>query len=197
MNTGILKRSFFSFCIIGLLLSNPQVSESLDRTSEGNTFITMIESNNAKTRIDAAKQITRSGLTDPELFNRIQEKLLKEFTLNPGNSTHIDEMAWMCKALASSGNDQYIETLRKISQTAASEKLKRYARQSIEQIAVHADRNRLIADEKNLDDSLSPQVNQYINMLRSDDPVLKRDAAKFIYRNHFTEEKLFDVISDE
>jgi len=191
----MLKQTFFFLGIMGILLSGLPV-EASDRMAEVNKFTTMLESDSLKTRIDAAKRITRSGLTDPGLFNMIQEKLLTG-SAHIGNSKHVDEMSWMCKALASSGNMEYLETLTNIGTTSTSEKLKRYAKQSAEQLSVHAERNRLLADETNMDTSLSPEVNRYIIMLKSNDPVLKRDAAKSIYRSHFTEEKLYDVVSDE
>ncbi len=197
MKTTMLKQTIFFLGIMGILLSGLPAAWASDRTAEVNTFITMLESDSLKTRIDAAKQITRSGLTDPGLFNMIQEKLLTESTQNLGNSKHVDEMSWMCKALASSGNMEYLETLTNIGTTSPSKKLKRYAKQSAEQLSVHAERNRLLADETNMDPSLSPEVNRYIIMLKSNDPVLKRDASKSIYRSHFTEEKLYDVVSDE
>jgi hypothetical protein len=197
MKTNTLKQIVFFLCIMGILFSSLSVSAATDRSSEISSFLTMLESSSVKTRIDAAKQITRSGLTDPELFNRIEEKLLTGYTQNPNNSKHVDEMSWLCKSLASSGNMEYLEILTNIGKTSTSEKLKRYAKQSASQLAVHAERNRLLADTTNMDASLSPEVNRYITMLRSNDPVLKRDAAKSIHRNHFTEEKLYDVVSDE
>nr|MDA3791873.1 hypothetical protein [Desulfobacula sp.] len=141
--------------------------------------------------------ITRSGITDPRLYDVINDKLLNEYNSKGLNSDHIDEMSWMCKALAASGSENYAPTLEKIIQTATSDKLKKYAKQSLSLISEYAEKNKLINDTTNSDPSLSPEINKYINMLRSDNFALKRDAAKSICRNHFSEKKLFDVVNDE
>jgi len=126
----MLKQTFFFLGIMGIFLSGLPAAAASDRMAEVNKFTTMLESDSLKTRIDAAKQITRSGLTDPGLFNIIQEKLLTG-SAHLSNSKHVDEMSWMCKALASSGNMEYLETLTNIGATSTSEKLKHYARKSL------------------------------------------------------------------
>src|SRR3989304_4624841 len=74
-----------------------------DRLEEVDEFITMLKSDNMEQRTNAAKRIARSGLTDPRLFDLIRDNLLNEYQLDTNNPKHIDEMSWLCKALASSG----------------------------------------------------------------------------------------------
>ncbi len=194
-NTQTILLFVFSLMII-FTNSFPALANS-DRTAEVDKYIKMLGSASLKTRIDAAKFITRSGITDPRLFNIINEKLLHGYNINSLDRNHIDEMSWMCKALAASGSDNYAPTLEKIIQTATSDKLKRYAKQSLSLISEYAERNKLMADTTTIDPGLSPEINKYINMLRSDNFALKRDAAKSVYRGHFSEKKLFDVLSGE
>jgi len=130
-----------------------------DRSAETGQFIKMLSSSSVKTRIDTAKRITRSGLTDPELFNIINENLLSGYNTNILNRNHIDEMSWLCKALASSGSQDYAPTLEKIVQTATSQKLKKYAKQSLSLLSEYAQRNILMNDSSNIDSNLSPEVN--------------------------------------
>lgn len=186
----------FTFCLMIIFLNIP-VLASAGTSAEVDKYIEMLGSASLKTRIDAAKFITRSGIIDPKLYNIINEKLLNEYNSKGLNGDHIDEMSWMCKALAASGSADYAPTLEIIIQTASSNKLKKYAKQSLSLISEHAERNRLLSDTTNFDPSLSPEINKYIKMLRSDNITLKRDAAKSIYRNHFSEKTLFDVLSDE
>lgn len=186
-----------SFSMIIGVCSIPSVIAGYDRSNEVNQYMAMLESTSLTTRIDAAKQISRSGLTDLKLFNYIKDELLRKYALNPNNADHIDEMAWLCKALAASGNSEYIPVLKTVVSTTTSDKLKRYAKQSIDLVSVYAVRSQTMANENQLYPNFSPEMNRYINMLRSDDFGMKREAAKTIYRNHYTEEKLFDVIRDE
>ncbi len=187
----------FSVILMIIFTNNISALANSERTVEADKYIKMIESTSLKTRIDAAKLITRSGLTDPRLFSIINENLLSSYNTNSLDRDHIDEMSWMCKALASSGSEDYSSTLEKIIQTATSQKLKKYAKQSLALLSEYAQRNKLLNDTTNIDPNLSSEVNKYINMLKSNSITLKRDAAKSIYRGKFSEKPLFDALSDQ
>jgi hypothetical protein len=191
-----MKKLFFASLVMFLFLNAAPLSAKQDRSEETKKFITMLQSSSQKQRVEAAKRITRSGLSDPRLFNLINKKVLDNYNLHPRNQDHIDEMAWMCKALASSGSSEYKSTLKRIIQTASSTKLKRYAEQSLKSINEYAQRNRLMKRINTSDPSLSPEVNRYIGMLKSKDPKLKKDAAKSIFRGRYTESKLFNVVNE-
>src|SRR3972149_1966688 len=167
-----------------------------DRSAEIEEFITMLKSNNMEQRINASKRITRSGLTDPKLFDLIRDNLVNGYQSDPNNPKHIDEIAWLCKALASSGRPEYKEALKKVADTTGDAKLERYARQGMDLIDEFAERNKIISDTKNTVPGQSPEVTRLINMLKSDNLALKRDAAKEIYRAHFTEHNLFEVVNE-
>ena len=64
------------------------------------------------------------------IFIEIERQLLDGFNDNSGEK-YIDLMAWFCKALASSGNDKYLETVQKVANHADDPKLQRYAQQSV------------------------------------------------------------------
>lgn len=191
-----LNLIFAFFVMIVFLNANP-TSANQNRSVEVDKFITMLESSLQNQRINAAKLITRSGLSEPRLFSVIDKKLLNEYDLYAQNPEHIDEMSWMCKALASSGTSEYNTTLKKISQTASSKKLRRYATQSLNMVNEYTERNRILQDTSNSDPNLSPQINKYIRMLKSNKLRLKKDAAKSLYRGKYTEPALFDVVKDE
>lgn len=187
----------FTVCLLVTFSSSLQVQANQDKSAEVDKYITMLNSASLKTRVDAAKYITRSGLTDSRLFNFVEEKLLSGYNIDTMNSDHIDEMSWMCKALASSGSTNYTPTLEKIIETTKSSKLKKYAQQSLSLLPEYAKKNQMMNDKTNHDPNLSPEVNKYINMLQSDIITLKRDAAKAIYRGDFAEKPLFDTVRDE
>ncbi len=192
-----MKKLLFAFLVVFIALNAAPVSAGQGHSGEIKRYITMLESSSQKQRVDAAKMITRSGLSAPGLFNPINNRLVIEYNLYPRNQDHIDEMAWMCKALASSGSPEYKPTLEKIIQSASSPKLKHYAEQSLNMVDEYAERNRIMSDSSGLDPSLSPEINKYMGMLRSGNDRLKKDAAKSIFRGNHTEEKLFDVVHEE
>ncbi|MEA2059522.1 MAG: hypothetical protein U9P10_03155 [Thermodesulfobacteriota bacterium] len=170
---------------------------SAGQAEDAKRYMEMLKSERIKTRIDSAKYITRSGLIDPLLFETIKNKLLTGYIHNQTNPKHMDEMAWYCKALASSGNMAYSDTLREVARTTANEKLKRHCLNSIDQISVHAKRNKIIKAGFAKDNSLSSEENKMIAMFRSKDPLMMRDAAKITSRNPFPGEAVTDVISEE
>lgn len=195
MKNIILNCFLFAICLAIILSTNYPALANSDRSAETDKYIEMIGSASFKTRVDAAKLITRSGNTDPRLYSFINEKLLNEYNINSTNPDHVDEMSWMCKALAASGSANYAPTLEKIIQTASSDKLQRYAKQSLDLIPENAKKNKSMNNTENIDPNLSPEINKYINMLQSDNAELKRDAAKSIHRGHFSEKALFDVLN--
>jgi len=106
---------------------------------------------------------------------------------------HTDEMSWMCKALAASGDPQYKGLLSEVANNAPSSKLQRYARQSLDLFEQYVKRNQILNAKANWDDQLSAEENRLVSMLRSDDIGLKRDAAKSIVRSFGMNAKVFDA----
>ena len=167
------------------------------RTAEADKYIEMLNSDSYKIRLDAAKFVTRSGLTDPRLFKLISSRLMDEYKDHGTDRHHIDEMSWLCKALAASGSQTYADTFQEIIENTTSLKLKKYAKQGLELLSEYAERNKLMNDMSTAIPDLSDEENRYINMLRSDNITLKKDTAKSIYRGNFTAKSLYDALNDE
>ncbi len=190
-----------------------------DRSEEINKYLTMLQSKSITQRVTAAKLITRSGLSDKTLFDFINKDLLNRYQPNvpdkpvsydmeeddewmvsgqsDADKLHIDEMAWLCKALASSGLPEYKETLEIIVYTTTNQKLKQYARQSIRLVDEYTERNAIMANGNNSIQGLSPAKTRLINMLKSDNYSLKRDAAKMLIRSGESDEVLYGVVNEE
>lgn len=117
--------------------------------------------------------------------------------LQSSGSDHVDYMAWLCKALASSGIQKYKPTLVKIAETAKDSKLERYARQSLENFEQYAEINKIVADEGNASSGRDPEVTKIINMLTSNMMKLKRDAAKMVTRKDYSDPVIYEIINDE
>ncbi|MBE9504603.1 MAG: hypothetical protein IME96_10550 [Proteobacteria bacterium] len=190
-----------------------------DRSEEINKYLTLLQSKSITQRVTVAKLITRSGLSDKALFDYINKDLLNRYQQNvpdkpvkydmdeddewmvsgqsDADKLHIDEMAWLCKALASSGLSEYKGTLEEVAYTTASPKLKQYAKQSIRLVDEYAERNAIMAKGNNSIQGLSPAKTRLINMLKSDNYSLKRDAAKMLIRSGESDEVLYEVVNEE
>jgi hypothetical protein len=187
----MLQRVFVLMVFFVLMLPGFGFSQP-DRTEEISRLMLDLESASQVQRVDAAKIISRSGLQDQALYEKIAA-LLKTGYAEPYDKDQIDEMSWLCKALAASGDSQYRQLLDQIAATAPSSKLQRYAKQSAELIETYAQRSRIMNATEGWDAELSAEENRVVGMLKSNDIGLKRDAAKIIYRNKNNKEKVYDA----
>ena len=166
-----------------------------DRSAEVDSLLTRLASSSSVERINAAKIITRAGLSDQRLFTKVAALLKTGYTAGT-DADHIDEMAWLCKALAASGNTEYRPLLEEVAANAPSDKLKRYAEQSNGLIEDYAKRRQVLNDTESWDKSLSAEENRLLNMLGSDDLKLRRDAAKMLVRRGRADPKVFDAAAN-
>lgn len=177
--------------IWGLLLPVCGLAQP-DRSEEIRQLVAGIESTSWARRVDTAKIISRSGIQDQVLYQKVADLLRTGYT-REHEKNHTDEMAWMCKALAASGDPAYRELLDEIALNAPSKKLRKYAEQSSQLIDRHARRNQILSPTDEWDDDLSTTENKLISMLKSDDIDLRRDAAKTISRTYTVHKKVFSV----
>ncbi len=174
---------------LGLLLPVNGFAQA-DRSGEVQNLIAGLESASQVQRVNAAKVISRSGLQDHAMYRMIAD-LLKAGYSAKYEKKHADEMSWLCKALAASGDQQYRELLDEIAAKAPSIKLKKYAKQSAGLIDHYAKQNQILNSTETFDDELSAEDNRLVSMFNSDDVGLKRDAAKIALRNFANDEKVY------
>lgn len=167
-----------------------------DRAAEVDRFLEDLGSPSPVRRIEAAKRVTQSGLTDRRLFDRVDGELREGYLRARGNDLLVDEMSWFCKALASSGVADYKPTLVEVAERAPDPKLRRYAEQSLALVEAYARRNRVMAEGTAAHADLSPEVGRLIGMLGSGDPALQRDAAKTVTRAGYGEPPLYAAVAE-
>ena len=195
-NCSILKLGYIFMFMTMLMVINSAVFAQADHSEDVSKFLSMLDSESIKTRIDALKYITNSHLTDPKLFNVIEKRLLEEYQLNTNNMEHIDEMAWLCKALASSGNEEYSKTLQKVTDTTSVQKLKKYAKQSMDLIKEYAKKNKMLAESEYTNNGISPKAAKYMTMLKSGEISMIKDAAKELSRSKIDDQRVYDTASE-
>jgi hypothetical protein len=77
-----LVKNFITICLVNILLAAlvviapAEINASADRSKEVERYIAIFSSGTHSRQITAAKEITRSGLSDPKLFDLLNEKLL-------------------------------------------------------------------------------------------------------------------------
>lgn len=100
-------------------------------TAEERRFAGMLEAGSAVDIRNAAKNIYYRYPTSRYLARVAEQSLLQNYRLQAGDNMHVDAMAWLCKALARSGDSRFVATLQAVADKAPSRKLRKYARQSL------------------------------------------------------------------
>lgn len=186
-----------SLVIVGLFFSGVCVAFAQpDRSGEIASLLEGLNSSSRSQRINTAKIITRSGIVDAELYEKVAG-LLRAHYAESIDSTHVDEMSWLCKALGASGDSQYRGLLKEISVKALDPKLQHYAQQSLSLMEEYARRSQVLNATDAWDPELSDEENRQINMLRSDSMSLKRDAAKMAVRGIKVNQKIYGAVAEQ
>ena len=178
------------FLLAGFGFAGTKSPEEVEKLKEALT------SGSGGQRIQIAKIITEAGIEDQELYEKIAA-LLRDGYADWIGSDHVDEMSWLCKALAASGDPKYKVLLQEIAEKAPSFKLQHYAEESKDLIEEYADRMRIMNSTETWDDDLNHEENRLVNMLKSDKIQLKKDAAKTIVRSIMVHKKIFGVVEAE
>lgn len=97
-------------------------------------LLDMLSSNNPDEQREAAKLITRSGISDHVVLDAVEKALLRGYRVEGDNRDHIDAMAWLCKALGASRSAKYKSTLSAVASDAPHKKLRGYAEKSMNQL---------------------------------------------------------------
>ena len=186
-----MQRIFVVMVFLGAMLFSSAVAQQ-DRSAEINRFMQGLDSSSQVQRVDAAKRISRAGLQDQVLYAKVAG-LLKAGYLQPYEKNHTDEMAWLCKALAASGDSHYRQLLDEVASSSPSPKLQRYAKQSAELLETYAQRSQILNATEGWDAELSGEENRIVTMLQSDDLGLKKDVAKKLTRKGSYNETVYDA----
>jgi TolB-like protein len=113
-------------------VQSPPPKRSRSRLSaQESKYIKMLRSDSLRSKRDAAKRITRAALSNTAVLDVVENELLKGYGFNLSNRSHVDTMAWFCKALGASGVQKYKHSLKKVVSNTSNRKLRGYCRKSL------------------------------------------------------------------
>jgi hypothetical protein len=127
---------------------------------------------------DAADTFGWMGLSDPRLFDIIERRLLEEYQAARNDRQDKNRVARYIRALGFSGQTKYRPTLTKLLPDTIYQ---RFAAAALEDQPLYEKWNPIISNRASFDPKYSDDVNRVMNMLRSDDLMLKRVAAKRVF----------------
>ncbi len=112
-------------------LPQPSTQNRSSLSRQEAKYVKMLRSNSLRSKRDAAKRITRAALSNTAVLDVVENELMKGYGVNLSNRSHVDTMAWLCKALGASGVQKYRYSLKKVVRNTSSRKLRGYCRKSL------------------------------------------------------------------
>lgn len=104
-------------------------------SAEENRLVNMLRSDYFGLKRDAAKTIFRGQYKAKGLYQALNDVLLNQYKrVEFSDNLGIDTLAWMCKALGSSGMPEYKTTLQEIYESTSSVKLKSHVNKAMKQL---------------------------------------------------------------
>lgn len=119
---------YLLLAIFTLLFS--ATSQATDSVSQ--RYIDQLSSGDKVIIKQVAVNIYRTGLNDTEVLDVSAEVLLERYPT--AVDSDIDTLAWLSKALGSSGNPRYHTTLKEVANSNAHGKLRKYAKKALSQV---------------------------------------------------------------
>lgn len=159
-----------------------------------NDFLLGINNDSYDVRTDTYKEIAKNWLNSERLFNQIKS------TLSAKKSILLDkkgkrEVELGLKALASSGNMNYLDYFEELSNESKTEKMREYASKNIEFLKERAATAVYIhrAPPKGID--VDWKERQLYAMVASNDINLQAKAVRLIYKHYPKNAALLEVLS--
>ncbi|MDO6687941.1 MULTISPECIES: hypothetical protein [unclassified Agarivorans] len=146
-------------------------------------FVDRLNSNDAKVRKGAYKDIQKHWLNQPEIFDLIESKLLSAYQSDLSEK-ELSEAKYQMETLARSGLIRYQDTLIKISKEAKQASLKNAATGELDTLTSR--HIRASAIHRPLPNGVELDWNQHqiFNMIRSNDAYLQKRGVKTVYKKY-------------
>mgnify|MGYP001347611590 CR=1 FL=1 len=103
-------------------------------TAEEKRYAGMLDSESSVNIRNAAKNLYYRYSTSSYLASVAEQSLLQNYMQSSRDKMHVDAMAWLCKALARTGDSRFAATLQTVANNAPSGKLRKYAQKGLSQL---------------------------------------------------------------
>lgn len=124
-NTAVLATSFVLAC-------SALQAHAMD--ASGQRYVNQLVQGGPVSIREAAQSIYHSGYRDQETLDVAAEVLLQKYRSASDNTTS-DALAWVCKALASSGNGRYKPVLSEVVANSDNRKLDRHCEKAADSLS--------------------------------------------------------------
>lgn len=169
---------------------------NFDRSAEVAKYLDVVQNGSRLNMTRAAKELYVSGIDDPKLAAAISERLLRDYpTFGKTDRADGQYGAWMVKALASTGIEQYAATIQQLQSKSKVVAVRKECKEELEKIAWHKTKNRIMNSRENHVEGGNARVSQLLNLIKSDDFTYKQFAADRISWEKLLDPRVLDEMS--
>ncbi len=177
---------------IGLVWANLSWAEANHSENELQEFIKIYEDRSTSVPKRIIDKLEFSGISDAKLYDIIEKRLLDEY-----QSGNAEDVSWLAKTLAYSGQEKYKKTLTQVLDTVRNPKVQKHVRKALERLPLYRVWN---VDIKKDTEELSGDVlyrKRTINMVNSGNSHLTMIGAKRIWFHHPTDKLFVSAAKDK
>ena len=164
------------------------------------SYITDLEGAEGESLISVASRITRSGLTDPRLFDKVNDILLDKHRLQMTTAREdeivVHQIVNLLRTLASTGRSEYSSTLRLILGESKNRAVRNRAKHLLSKRMFYQDKNRIMNQLENHKEGQTLHSTRLINLLNNKSLIMNRFAAEEIVREGAAEEAVQELIAE-
>jgi hypothetical protein len=180
---------FFLAFLVSLFLTSQSFAATLE---EDVLSYTRIFSGERGQHLVAADALTYAGISDPRVFDIIEKLVLSDVQTELYDGANKDWLTRYIYALGVSGQDKYVPTLKGLLDNNI---YRRFAKPALLEIPRYRQWNPVISNRATFDAKFSDDTNRAMNMLKSDDVLLNRVGAKFVYLAEVKEDVLLEQLA--
>eukprot|EP00764_Aduncisulcus_paluster_P015007 gnl/Carplike_NY0171/9331_a13021_145.p1 GENE.gnl/Carplike_NY0171/9331_a13021_145~~gnl/Carplike_NY0171/9331_a13021_145.p1 ORF type:complete len:248 (-),score=7.83 gnl/Carplike_NY0171/9331_a13021_145:135-878(-) len=160
-------------------------------------YLKVFNTYNLDAQVRMLDRLEWSGLSDPLLFDRLEEAVLGVALKENISRNEIKLSAHTIKALGYSGQEKYRESINQIREKTSSSKLSRYAGLAAEDLNKFAQWHAQINQVDMALEGGSIEVTIYMKMLNIHDIQLNKLAARAIFHERRTDSDLLALAADK
>lgn len=168
-----------------------------DRSAEVDKYMAALKTGSTGTLAVAAKEISTSGIADPQLAAALKDRFLADYK-TIGNDRESDTYGvWMCRALASFGIADYAGDLRTIASGSKNIKARGACKEALPTIGWNKSKNIVMASRQFHNEGDDPAVSRLMNLLMADDYEYKHYAAERMNWEKVLDKRLMAAIAPQ
>lgn len=168
-----------------------------DRSAEAARYMTAVQTGSIGTLAVAAKEISASGIADPQLAAALSDRLLADYKTLGTDRENDTYGVWMCRALASFGIADYADELKTVAAGVKNQKVRTACKEALSTIAWNESKNTVMASMQYHNEGDDPAVSRLMNLLMSDDYSYKHYAVERMNWERVLDKRLMAAIAPQ